>query len=136
MARAQRRDERRRGILIKRAVIRVMPHVITFCDFSSLIPHDGTPDNVAILHGRVVTLEMVRRMLIVPPDQSVRDLMRTMRRSRRHMALVRTAEGRLLGEQAALVISRSGIRLRRLVGSITETSLSATATAPTDPVLK
>jgi type VI secretion system secreted protein VgrG len=39
----------------------------------------------------------------------------------------------LLGEQAALVISRSGIRLRRLVGIITETSLSATATG--DPEL-
>ena len=45
-----------------------------------------------------VTLEMIRRMLIVPPDQSVRELMRSMRRLRRHMALVRTAEGRLLGD--------------------------------------
>ena len=44
-----------------------------------------------------VTLEMVRKMLIVPPDLSVRDLMRSMRRQRRHMALVRTPEGRLLG---------------------------------------
>ena len=44
-----------------------------------------------------VPLEMVRRMLIVTPDQSVRDLMRSMRRLRRHMALVRTSEGQLLG---------------------------------------
>ena len=44
-----------------------------------------------------VTLELVRKMLIVPPDLSVRDLMRSMRRRRRHMALVRTPEGTLLG---------------------------------------
>ncbi len=44
-----------------------------------------------------VPLEMIRRMLIVPPDQPVRDLMRAMRRERRHLALVRTAEGQLLG---------------------------------------
>jgi magnesium and cobalt exporter, CNNM family len=44
-----------------------------------------------------VPLEMMRRMLIVPPDQPVRDLMRAMRRARRHLALVRTDDGRLLG---------------------------------------
>ena len=44
-----------------------------------------------------VPLEMVRRMLIVNPDQPVRDLMRAMRRMRRHMALVRTNDGTLLG---------------------------------------
>jgi len=44
-----------------------------------------------------VPLEMMRRMLIVPPDQPVRDLMRAMRRARRHLALVRTEDGRLLG---------------------------------------
>ena len=41
--------------------------------------------------------EMVRRMLIVDPDESVRDLMRGMRRQRRHMALVRTSDGVVLG---------------------------------------
>ena len=44
-----------------------------------------------------VPLEMMRRMLIVSADQPVRDLMRSMRRARRHVALVRTAEGQLLG---------------------------------------
>ncbi|MEM7140061.1 MAG: hemolysin family protein [Actinomycetota bacterium] len=44
-----------------------------------------------------VPLEMMRRMLIVSPDQPVRDLMRAMRRDRRHVALVRSADGRLLG---------------------------------------
>ncbi|MEQ8839630.1 MAG: hemolysin family protein [Acidimicrobiales bacterium] len=44
-----------------------------------------------------VPLEMMRRMLIVSPDQLVRDLMRAMRRARRHVALVRSADGRLLG---------------------------------------
>ncbi len=44
-----------------------------------------------------VPLEMMRRMLIVSPDQPVRDLMRSMRRERRHVALVRTAADQLLG---------------------------------------
>lgn len=44
-----------------------------------------------------VPLEMMRRMLIVGPDTSVRDLMLAMRRVRRHVALVQTDEGRLLG---------------------------------------
>lgn len=44
-----------------------------------------------------VPLEMMRRMLIVSPDQPVRDLMRAMRRDRRHVALVKSADGQLLG---------------------------------------
>ena len=44
-----------------------------------------------------VPLEMIRRMLIVPPGQPVRDLMRVMRRARRHVALVRVPDGPLLG---------------------------------------
>jgi CBS domain containing-hemolysin-like protein len=44
-----------------------------------------------------VPLEMMRRMLIVSPDQPVRDLMRAMRRARRHVALVRSDSGQLLG---------------------------------------
>jgi len=44
-----------------------------------------------------VPLEMMRRMLIVSPDQPIRDLMRAMRRARRHLALVRTDDDRLLG---------------------------------------
>ncbi len=44
-----------------------------------------------------VPLELIRRMLIVSPDQPVRDLLRAMRRLRRHMALVRSPGGELLG---------------------------------------
>ena len=40
---------------------------------------------------------LMRRMLIVSPDQPVRDLMRAMRRDRRHVALVKAADGQLLG---------------------------------------
>lgn len=61
-----------------------------------------------------VPLEMIRRMLIVTPDQSVRDLMRSMRRLRRHMALVRTSEGQLLG-----MVTLEDI-LEALVGDITD----------------
>jgi CBS domain containing-hemolysin-like protein len=57
---------------------------------------------------------MVRRMLIVTPDQSVRDLMRSMRRLRRHMALVRTSEGQLLG-----MVTLEDV-LEALVGDITD----------------
>lgn len=44
-----------------------------------------------------VPLEMMRRMLIVSADQPVRDLMRSMRRARRHVGLVRAPGGQLLG---------------------------------------
>lgn len=47
--------------------------------------------------GEPVPLEMIRRMLIVEPDQPVRDLMLAMRRLRRHMALVQLRNGELLG---------------------------------------
>lgn len=61
-----------------------------------------------------VPLEMVRRMLIVPPDQSVRDLMRSMRRLRQHMALVQLQGGELLG-----MVTLEDV-LEALVGDITD----------------
>lgn len=48
-------------------------------------------------HFDQVPLEMIRRMLIVGPDQPVRELMLSMRLHRRHLALVQTLQGRLLG---------------------------------------
>jgi len=44
-----------------------------------------------------IPLEIMRRMLIVSPDQPVRDLMRAMRRARRHVCLVHAVDGELLG---------------------------------------
>ena len=59
-------------------------------------------------------LEMVRRMLIVEPDQSVRELMRSMRRLRQHMALVQLPGGDLLG-----MVTLEDV-LEALVGDITD----------------
>ncbi len=64
--------------------------------------------------GEEVPLEMIRRMLIVGPDQSARDLMRSMRRMRSHMALVRLPEGQLLGMATLEDV------LEALVGDITD----------------
>ena len=44
-----------------------------------------------------VPLELIRRMLVVGPDRSVRGLMRVMRRARIHMAVVRDGDGEVLG---------------------------------------
>ena len=82
----------------------------------SRIPMEGTrPDNiVGFVHSKdllrlpdlagngashldQVPLEMIRRMLIVDPDQPVRDLMWSMRLHRCHAALVQTPDGQLLG---------------------------------------
>jgi len=77
----------------------------------SRLPVEGTAsdDIIGFVHSKdllrlpadarseAVPLEMIRRMLIVPPDRSIRDLMRSMRRMRRHMALVRDDRGVLLG---------------------------------------
>ncbi len=68
-----------------------------------------------------VPLEMMRRMLIVPPDQPIRDLMRSMRRARRHVGLVRTADGDLLG----LVTLEDA--LEALVGDIRDETDAETA---------
>jgi len=72
-----------------------------------------------------VPLEMVRRMVIVTPDQPVRDLMRSMRRGRRHVALVRANDGRLLG-----MVTLEDV-LEALVGDIAdETDGGSDAAAP------
>ena len=48
-------------------------------------------------HSEPVPLEMIRRMLIVPPDLLLDDLLLQMRRSHSHLAGVKTSEGVLLG---------------------------------------
>lgn len=67
-----------------------------------------------------VPLEMMRRMLIVSPDQPVRDLMRAMRRARLHVALVQNADEELLG----LVTLEDA--LEALVGDIRDETDAAT----------
>ena len=92
----------------------------------SRLPIQGTgPDDiVGFIHSKDLLrlpddarpepppLEIIRRMLIVSPDKSIRDLMRSMRRTRRHMALVRDADGVLLG-----MVTLEDV-LESLVGSI------------------
>ncbi len=107
------------SIMVPRTRLVTVPRATSVADLEQLvaesghsrIPVTGTgPDDVlGFVHSKdllrfggadrddPVPLEIVRRMLIVNPDQPVRDLMRAMRRMRRHMALVRTKEGRLLG---------------------------------------
>ncbi len=107
------------SIMVPRPRMVTVPRATSVADLEQLvaesghsrIPITGTGPNdvVGFVHSKdllrfgaddrndPVPLEMVRRMLIVHPDQPVRDLMRAMRRMRRHMALVRTTEGRLLG---------------------------------------
>ena len=66
-------------------------------------------------------LELVRRMRVVSPDMAGRDLLRYMRRSRVHMALVRDAAGTMLG-----VVTLEDV-LEALVGDIydeTDTTVS------------
>lgn len=48
-------------------------------------------------HSEPVPLEMIRRMLIVPPDLLLDDLLLQMRRSHSHLAGVKNSEGVLLG---------------------------------------
>jgi len=92
----------------------------------SRLPIEGTgPDDiVGFVHSKDLLrlpdaarpepppLEIIRRMLIVEPDRSIRDLMRSMRRTRRHMALVRDPNGTLLG-----MVTLEDV-LESLVGSI------------------
>jgi CBS domain containing-hemolysin-like protein len=44
-----------------------------------------------------IPLELVRRMLVVPGDRPIEDVLRAMRRARSHVALVRGPDGRTLG---------------------------------------
>ena len=106
----------------------------------SRIPTTGvsTDDVIGFVHSKdllrfgagerddPVPLEMVRRMFIVTPDHPVRDLLRSMRRSRRHMALVRTGDGRLLG----MVTLEDA--LEALVGDITDETDGGARTTPVD----
>ena len=48
-------------------------------------------------HSEPVPLEMIRRMLIVPPDLLLDDLLLQMRRSQSHLVGVKNSEGLLLG---------------------------------------
>jgi CBS domain containing-hemolysin-like protein len=124
------------SIMVPRRRLVTVPRSTSVADIEALvarvghsrIPVTGTnPDDVVgFVHskdllrfgagerGDPVPLEMVRRMLIVTPDQSVRDLMRSMRRLRRHMALVRTGDGQLLG-----MVTLEDV-LEALVGDITD----------------
>lgn len=70
-----------------------------------------------------VPLEMLRRMLIVDPNQPVRQLIFLMSRARRHLAVVRSREGRLLG----MVTLEDA--LEALVGDIVDETDGGSATA-------
>lgn len=67
-------------------------------------------------HSEPVPLEMVRRMLVVPPDRLLRDLMLAMRRQRLHMAVVQDKDRKILG-----MITLEDA-LERLVGDIRDES--------------
>ncbi|MDG2026200.1 MAG: hemolysin family protein [Acidimicrobiales bacterium] len=85
-------------------------HLVNETGHSRIPIEGGGPDDIiGFVHSKdllrlgtdarddQVPLEMMRRMLIVSPDQQLRDLMLGMRRGRRHVALVRSEDGRLLG---------------------------------------
>jgi CBS domain containing-hemolysin-like protein len=61
-------------------------------------------------------LDLVRRMLVVPPDRKLEDLLRTMRRLRSHLAAVQDPTGRLLG-----IVSLEDV-LEELVGDMNDES--------------
>jgi CBS domain containing-hemolysin-like protein len=61
-------------------------------------------------------LELVRRMLVVPHDRPLEDLLRAMRRARSHLALVRGADGRTVG-----IVTLEDV-LEELVGEIRDES--------------
>jgi CBS domain containing-hemolysin-like protein len=73
-----------------------------------------------------IPLELIRRMLVVPGDPPIEDLLRAMRRARSHVALVRGADGRTLG-----VLTLEDV-LEALVGDIRdETDPEATGAGQT-----
>jgi CBS domain containing-hemolysin-like protein len=63
-----------------------------------------------------VPLELIRRMLVVPEDRPLEDVLRAMRRARSHVALVRGADGRTLG-----IVTLEDL-LEELVGEIRDES--------------
>jgi CBS domain containing-hemolysin-like protein len=75
----------------------------------------------------VLPVELVRRMLVVRPDRGLEDLLRTMRRMRTHVVLVRD-QGRVLG-----IVTLEDV-LEALVGEITdETDRPASGVSPAPP---
>lgn len=63
-----------------------------------------------------VPLELIRRMLVVPGDRPLEDVLRAMRRARSHVALVRGPDGRTLG-----IVTLEDV-LEALVGDIRDES--------------
>jgi CBS domain containing-hemolysin-like protein len=63
-----------------------------------------------------VPLELIRRMLVVPADRPLEDVLRAMRRARSHVALVRGTGGRTLG-----IVTLEDV-LEALVGDIRDES--------------
>jgi CBS domain containing-hemolysin-like protein len=143
------------SIMVPRSEIYSVPRSATVAEIEQLVTETGHSripvegvgpgDLIGFVHskdllrlgnegrGDQVPLEMMRRMLIVSPDQSVRDLMRAMRRVRRHLAIVRDAHGELLG----LVTLEDA--LEALVGDIrdehdTADDTDATAGGSPDPI--
>ncbi len=101
---------RQMATVARAASVAEIEALVTETGHSRVPVEGGSPDDIiGFVHSKdllhlppearddEVPLEMMRRMLIVSPDQPVRDLMRAMRRARRHVALVRSADGRLLG---------------------------------------
>jgi len=82
-----------------------------------------------------VPLELIRRMLVVPEDRPLEDVLRAMRRARSHVALVRGGDGRTLG-----IVTMEDL-LEELVGEIrdesdreTERDVPRGTPTPTAPV--
>jgi CBS domain containing-hemolysin-like protein len=63
-----------------------------------------------------IPLELIRRMLVVPGDRPIEDVLRAMRRARSHVALVRGSGGRTLG-----IVTLEDV-LEALVGDIRDES--------------
>jgi CBS domain containing-hemolysin-like protein len=135
------------SIMVPRSRMVTAPRSTSVADLEALVAESGhsripvtgrtLDDVVGFVHSKdllrfaaadreiPVPLEMVRRMVIVTPDQPVRDLMRSMRRGRRHVALVRANDGRLLG-----MVTLEDV-LEALVGDIAdETDGGSDAAAP------
>jgi CBS domain containing-hemolysin-like protein len=74
-----------------------------------------------------VPLELIRRMLVVPDDRPLEDVLRAMRRARSHVALVRGADGRTLG-----IVTLEDV-LEELVGDIRDESDREAAAAGRSP---
>lgn len=74
-----------------------------------------------------VPLELIRRMLVVPGDRPLEDVLRAMRRARSHVALVRGPDARTLG-----IVTLEDV-LEALVGDIRDESDRETASRGATP---